>query len=150
MVTVEPVRAVWRPLAESIVEILGIDSPDAIRVVSRQHLDQWGVTDPGPLFARGRANVLARRAPDTFVVEDVRGLQLLRADGPEGFETSWVLLPEVVRPLTSQPSRSCSFRPGTTCWSYLRPTPPISLQPSRPLRSCGRRTRVRSPRRPTA
>ncbi len=104
-------KFVWRPVVGGLVENLCVDTPESVVTISKGQLEQWGVTgDVAPLFERGRANLRATRDAQTFVMTDIGGQQLLVSNGPQGYETSWAVLSDVLSPFTA-PDQAVVFLP---------------------------------------
>lgn len=98
---VEGAAPLHHVLNELLVLAVAIDRPDSMTVVSEAMVRGWGLPHTGPLFERALSNLARERTDQTFGWEQVDGVSLLRAEGPQGYETSWAALPDMIRGLAA-------------------------------------------------
>lgn len=83
-----------RPLAEHLVEILGLDHPDVITMVTRAESEPWEVLDR-QLYEAARANLVRHEYQTSIEPIGASGQGAVLVVNPRGYELSWLVYPEI-------------------------------------------------------
>lgn len=92
-------KAVLRPMAEHLVEVVGVDHPDTTEVLRHETAGSWG-TPPEALFRAARENLSRCEYRTSIEPIGATGQGAAFVVSPYGYHPSWLVLPEVfARPI---------------------------------------------------